>query len=157
MLKWFAVVWVIVCVAHAALSVFMGAYSSAVPTVIGALTLSTALLVVRRNRKERRIAVPGGILTVPRKVPESAQAALIERFAGGPLFGATAEPDPPENVVLILDDETRVPVDCTYDGLRDDGIHEWVVLVPDCCQGRVARVAMDRLPAKTGLRLVVTE
>lgn len=80
----------------------------------------------------------------------------IETICDSCGWSSDAAPTPPENVRVVLDDDTEVPLDCVYDGLDED-VHRWLIPVPDDCWGRVTDVKIDVFPARTGVRLVREE
>lgn len=62
-----------------------------------------------------------------------------------------SEPVAPENVVAVMADGTRIPLECVYDGLLPDGTHVWTAVLvlaalPD-------HVEIDILPAHTTIRI----
>lgn len=70
------------------------------------------------------------------------------------MMGSPREPEPPQNVQVVLLDGRRIPVECVYRGWRD-GRHEWGAVSPlGVPLAYVAAVTMDVLPAKTRVELV---
>jgi hypothetical protein len=67
------------------------------------------------------------------------------------------EPEPPDNVRLVLDDETEVPVHCRYEGRDEGGIHQWAVMVPAFVARRVRSVRAGVVPGSSTLRMVVVD
>jgi hypothetical protein len=64
------------------------------------------------------------------------------------------QPDPPLNVRVLLNDGTAIPCEVVYEGLDAEGAHQWIAQVPiDPETQWPERVQMDRLPARTGVRL----
>jgi hypothetical protein len=64
-----------------------------------------------------------------------------------------SEPVPiPENVRLVRPDGTTVPLELTYEGMNEDGIHVWVAAVPvQFRRGDCLRAAV--LPARTSIEV----
>lgn len=79
--------------------------------------------------------------TVP--LPETRRSVRYEEL----------QPPPPRNVVLVLLDGTRVPVDCHYVG-EQEGMRIWEV-VTQVDADRVAQVTIDEMPPRTSVRMTL--
>jgi hypothetical protein len=64
-------------------------------------------------------------------------------------------PVPPENVRLVYPDGTEVPVDCRYDGVNTEGIHEWTSVSSHPAMPGM-QLAIEMLPAKTQVGLALS-
>lgn len=58
------------------------------------------------------------------------------------------QPEPPQNVRVVMRDGRELPVECVYDG-EHDGTHRWVAVwtLPE----RPAGVRVDALPGRTSI------
>lgn len=59
------------------------------------------------------------------------------------------EPVPPTNVRLVLHDQTEVPVECSYGGIKL-GLDTWHIIPPDDLDLRLVQgMTAEVVPAKT--------
>jgi len=66
-----------------------------------------------------------------------------------PAIAATA----PRNVVVVLTDGTRLPAECIFLGVSDDGLFVWEVANFIVQRQQVERLEIDLLPVRTTILL----
>jgi len=67
----------------------------------------------------------------------------------------TSEPQPPENVQLVLRDGRSIPVDCRWLGYHDGTAH-WEVIT-EVPAGQVAQIKVAKLPGRTSIAFPVPD
>lgn len=68
------------------------------------------------------------------------------------------QPEPPQNVCLILADDTIIPLDCVFVGYDSiDGAAVWVAQLDTRLEIDGARVHLDHGPDNTRLIVAVTQ
>jgi hypothetical protein len=66
-------------------------------------------------------------------------------------------PDPPVNVRVHYLDGSEEPVELTYEGIDEDGLHLWVATPLQPLVTPYATITMDRLPPQTTVQLHLPE
>ena len=62
-------------------------------------------------------------------------------------------PRPPTNVRIQFPDGTTAPVELTYEGLDDDGLHLWIAVSTTPWAPAGSRLLVDKIPARTCIQV----